>query len=105
MRHLIAALILTAAPAAAQTTDAEYDCPPDVAADSPQCVPEAGLAAQIYAIGDVLSEEVPLQAADRDDMPPLEPGEAFATLGSKLLRVEVESRRIRDVLDIVPPRQ
>jgi hypothetical protein len=100
MRIAIAALLL-ALPAAAQEAQ-EFDCPPDVAADSPQCVEPAGLAAQVYAIGDVMDEEVPLDPADREDMPPLEEGEAFAVLGDKLYRVEVETRRIRDVLDIVP---
>jgi hypothetical protein len=102
MRPTLAALTLALAALPAAGQEAEFDCPPDVAADSPQCVEPAGLAAQVYAIGDVLGEEVPLDPADREDMPPLEEGEAFAVLGDKLYRVEMDTRRIRDVLDIVP---
>ncbi|TFL17431.1 hypothetical protein [Jannaschia formosa] len=102
MRPLIAALLLAAAPAIAQDVPQDFDCPPDIAADSPRCVPEAGLAAQVYSIGDVLDEDVPLDPADRENIPPLEEDEAFAVLGDQLLRVEIETRRIRDVLDIVP---
>ncbi|UWQ20732.1 hypothetical protein [Jannaschia sp. W003] len=91
-----AALALLALPAAAQ----DYDCPPDVAADSPRCVPAAGLAAQVYAIGDRLSEEIPVEAADRADMPPLRSGEGFAEHGGKLMRVRIEDRTILDVLDV-----
>ena len=98
MRPLITALLLAAAPAAAQ----DLDCPPDVDADSPQCVPASGLLAQVYSIGDILDEDVPLDPADRADMPPLAEGEAFAVLGQQVLRVDIETRRIRDVLDIVP---
>jgi hypothetical protein len=92
----ILALVLLAAPVAAQ----EFDCPDDLAADSPPCVP-AGLASQDYNVGDQIPDDMPIDRADRADMPPLEPGEGFAVLVNRVLRVDVETRVIKDVLDIV----
>ena len=98
-RTFLAALILCAAPAVAQE---EPDCPPDMAADNPRCVPASGLASQDYNIGDRLAEDVPLDEADREDIPPLMPGEAFAEVEGLLMRVMVDSRIIMDVIDVVP---
>ncbi|CUH40043.1 hypothetical protein JSE7799_02772 [Jannaschia seosinensis] len=94
-RTLIAALLLVGAPAVAQ----DYDCPPDVPADDPRCVPTAGLASQAYNIGDRLDEDVPLDPADREDVPPLMPGEAFAEVENLLMRVMIDGRIIMDVID------
>jgi hypothetical protein len=98
MTRILLALALSAAPAMAQ----DYDCPPDVPSDSPRCVPTAGLASQAYAIGDRLSDEVPLDPANRADMPPLDDGEAFAVFTDMILRVEMDTRTIVDVIDVVP---
>jgi hypothetical protein len=97
MLDRLAAMII-AAPAGAQ----EIACPPDVPAITARCVPVAGLIAQLYAVGDVLSGEVPLDRESRDGLPPLAEGEGFAVLSGMLLRVDVESRRILDVLAIAP---
>ena len=97
-RTFIAVLLLSAAPAMSQ----EPDCPPDMAADDPRCVPTSGLASQAYNIGDRLADDVPLDEADREDIPPLMPGEAFAEVEGLLMRVMIDSRIIMDVIDAAP---
>jgi hypothetical protein len=97
MIRIALAATLLAWPASAQQT---FDCPPDVASDSPRCVPTAGLASQDYNIGDRLGEDVPIEMADREDMPPLMPGEGFALIEGHVLRVMADSRIIMDVLDV-----
>jgi hypothetical protein len=96
MIRTLSTILLLAMPATAQET---FDCPPGAAADSPRCVPTSGLASQDFNIGDRLSEDVPLEMADREDMPPLMPGEGFAVLEGQVLRVMADSRIIMDVLD------
>jgi hypothetical protein len=100
MIRTLALAALLAAPAALPAAAQEFDCPDDVAADAPPCVP-AGLASQDYNVGDQIPDDMPIDRADRDDMPPLDEGEAFAVLKNRILRVDAETRVIKDVLDIV----